>query len=112
MDGKELFQNLNGYWVSQPNHIIVRKEQRKENKTENNNIAMMKILLKTFKILIILFLSVCALLFLFQEKLIFFPQKLGKSYQFSFDQKFEEMNIMTSDQKILNGLLFESDSSR
>lgn len=59
----------------------------------------------------ILILSVCTLLFLLQEKLIFFPQKLDKNYQFSFNQNFEEMNIMTSDQKILNGLLFKSDSS-
>jgi alpha-beta hydrolase superfamily lysophospholipase len=48
----------------------------------------------------------------FQEKLIFFPQKLDKNYQFSFDQKFEEINIRTIDGISLNGLLFKADSSK
>jgi hypothetical protein len=49
---------------------------------------------------------------MFQEKLIFFPQKLDKNYQFSFDQKFEEVNIKTIDGVTLNGLLFKADSSK
>ncbi len=49
---------------------------------------------------------------MFQEKLIFFPQKLDKNYQFSFDQKFEEINIRTIDGISLNGLLFKADSSK
>lgn len=65
-----------------------------------------------FKVLLIIFLIICGLLFIFQEKLIFFPQKLDKSYQFSFDQDFKEINIKTNDQKILNGLLFKSDSTK
>ena len=73
---------------------------------------MRKIFLKIFKILFILFLSVFILLFLFQERLIWFPQKLDKNYQFNFDQNFEEVNIKTKDQKILNGLLFKADSSK
>jgi len=73
---------------------------------------MRKILLKIFKTLLILFLSAGVLLFLFQEKLIFFPQKLDKNYQFNFSQNFEEINIKTKDQKLLNGLLFKSDSSK
>lgn len=73
---------------------------------------MRKILMKILIILSILFLSACVLLFLYQEKLIFFPQKLDKSYQFSFDQNFEEIIIKTEDQKILNGLLFKSESPK
>jgi hypothetical protein len=49
---------------------------------------------------------------LFQEKLIFFPQKLNKNYQFSFDQKFEEINVRTIDGITLNGILFKADSSK
>lgn len=64
------------------------------------------------KVTLILFVSICGLLFLFQEKLIFFPNKLDKDYQFSFEQQFEEINIKTNDQKILHGLLFKSDSSK
>jgi alpha-beta hydrolase superfamily lysophospholipase len=48
----------------------------------------------------------------FQEKLIFFPQKLNKNYQFSFDQKFEEINVRTIDGITLNGILFKADSSK
>lgn len=73
---------------------------------------MRKILLKIFKILLTLILSIGVLLFVFQEKLIFFPQKLDKGYQFRFNQNFEEINIKTEDQKLLNGLLFKSDSSK
>ena len=59
-----------------------------------------------------MYLIVCGLLFEFQEKLIFFPQKLDKNYQFSFDQKFEEINLKTNDGIFLNGLLFKADSSK
>jgi alpha-beta hydrolase superfamily lysophospholipase len=51
-------------------------------------------------------------LYLFQEKLIFFPQKLEKNYQFNFAQNYQEINIKTYDQKMLNGLLFKADSSK
>lgn len=54
----------------------------------------------------------CTLLYLFQEKLIFFPEKLPKDFKFNFTQKFEEVRIRTTDQKLLSGLLFRSDSSR
>jgi uncharacterized protein len=49
---------------------------------------------------------------MFQEKLIFFPEKLAKDYKFSFDQKFEELNVNTKDQKLLSGILFTADSSK
>jgi pimeloyl-ACP methyl ester carboxylesterase len=45
-------------------------------------------------------------LYLFQEKLIFFPDRLNKNYQFSFNQSFEEVNIKTKDNKWIHGLLF------
>ena len=58
-----------------------------------------------------MYISLCGLLFVFQEKLIFFPQKLNKNFNFSFDQEFEEINIKSLDGILLNGLLFKSDSS-
>jgi alpha-beta hydrolase superfamily lysophospholipase len=72
----------------------------------------MNMLLKIFLILLACYTLVCVLLFFFQEKLIFFPEKLDKNYKFSFNQIFEEINIKTKDQKLLNGLLFKSDSSK
>src|SRR5687768_11655977 len=72
----------------------------------------MNLLLKIFIMLSGFYILVCALLFFFQERLIFFPEKLDKNYRFSFNQKFEEINIKTRDQKLLHGLLFKSDNSK
>ena len=58
------------------------------------------------------FVFICGLLYFFQEKFIFLPQKLDKNYQFNFIQNFEEINIKSEDGKILNGLLFKTDNSR
>jgi len=73
---------------------------------------MKRVLLKILKIVAVLYILICGLLFFFQEKLIFFPQKLEKNYKFSFDQKFEELNIKTQDDKLLNGILFKADTSK
>src|SRR5215475_2574431 len=74
---------------------------------------MKKRLFKIIKILVALYLLICGVLFMFQEKFIFFPQKLDKNFQFSFNnQKFEEKNIHTPDNVLLNGLLFKADSSK
>jgi pimeloyl-ACP methyl ester carboxylesterase len=72
----------------------------------------MKISLKIFTGLIILLVIIGGLLFVFQEKMIFFPQKLDKEYQFNFNQKFEEINIKINDGVSLNGLLFKADSTK
>ncbi len=73
---------------------------------------MKKYLLNALKIILGAYVLICILIFFFQEKLIFHPQKLEKEYVFQFDQKFEEKSIPTSDGKILNGLLFKADSSK
>jgi pimeloyl-ACP methyl ester carboxylesterase len=51
-------------------------------------------------------------LFFNQESLIFHPKKLSKDFRFSFQSKFEEVNIKTPDNKTLNCILFKADSSR
>jgi len=71
-----------------------------------------KIIFRTLKLLLIVYLFICIGLYFFQEKLIFFPDKLDKNYKFSFDQPFEEINIKTQSGKLLSGLLFKSDSSK
>ena len=63
-------------------------------------------------IVVVTYILVCMLLFFFQEKMIFFPEKLDQNFKFSFDQQFEEVNIRTKDNKLLNGLSFTSDSSK
>ena len=73
---------------------------------------MKTFLISTFKIVAALYIIICILLYFFQEKLIFLPEKLGKNYKFSFDQKFEDINIRTADNTLLNALLFKADSSK
>jgi alpha-beta hydrolase superfamily lysophospholipase len=73
---------------------------------------MMRGMLTTLLIIIIAYIFLFGLLYFFQEKLIFFPQKLDKSYQFSFDHEFEEINIVAQDGITLNGLLFKADKSK
>ncbi|MDB5012280.1 MAG: hydrolase with alpha/beta fold [Daejeonella sp.] len=76
------------------------------------HLTMKKFILTTLKIIVALYLLVCGLLFFFQEKLIFFPQKLDKTFQFQFDEQFEEKSIKLTDGTILNGLLFKAKNSR
>jgi uncharacterized protein len=63
-------------------------------------------------ILLALYWTICLVLFIFQEKLIFFPQKLEKEHQFIFEQPFEEVNIKSFDGIALNGLLFKADTAQ
>jgi uncharacterized protein len=72
----------------------------------------MKLLLKALKITIVGYVVICILLYFFQEKLIFFPEKLPKTYKFNFGDECKEINIITKDQKSLSGLLFKSGNSR
>ena len=73
---------------------------------------MKKILLNTLKTVSALYVILCAFLYFYQERLIFFPQKLEKTHQFQFDQKFEEKNFKLADGTVLNGLLFKADSTK
>src|SRR5450432_3155328 len=85
--------------------MMIKRKSRKRT-------SLNKITLKIFKTLIDLYILICIALFFFQEKLIFFPDKLEKNFQFSFENKFEELNVKTKDGKLLNGILFKSDSSK
>jgi len=69
-------------------------------------------IIKVLLILLIAYLIICGLIYLVQEKFIFFPEKLSKEYRFVFRQAFEEINIEMEDGDILNALLFKADSSK
>ncbi len=71
---------------------------------------MKKILLNILKGVLILYILICALMYFFQEKMIFAPSKLNADYKFSFKEQFQELNIKTKDNKTLSGLLFKADS--
>jgi len=73
---------------------------------------MKRMFINAIIIIAALYFVICALLYVFQENLIFFPQKLDKNYRFTFDQQFEEFNIPAKDKTALHGLLFKADSSK
>lgn len=58
------------------------------------------------------FVAIIALMFLFQEKLIFYPEKLSSDHKFSFFHPFVEKFFLTDDGEKIHGLLFKSDSSK
>ncbi|WP_375586500.1 alpha/beta hydrolase [Cyclobacterium xiamenense] len=60
----------------------------------------------------ILILVAYGLVYAFQEKFFFFPEKLKDNFLFQFDQKFEEMNIPMTDGITLNGLLFKTENPK
>ncbi len=63
-------------------------------------------------LLFVAYMLLCIGLYFFQEKLIFFPERLDKNFKFSFNQPFEEITIKTAVDKTLNAVLFHSDSSK
>jgi len=73
---------------------------------------MKKKLLSLVKIIIGFILIIYGLLYFFQERFIFFPQKLNTNYTFDFTQDFQELNFKTTDGKTLNGLLFKSENTK
>ncbi|MCU7547530.1 lysophospholipase [Chitinophagaceae bacterium LB-8] len=73
---------------------------------------MNNMLFKFIIIPLLFYIVLCGVLFLIQERLIFFPEKLPMDYTFHFDQPFEEIRIKTEDQKLLHGILFQADTSK
>jgi alpha-beta hydrolase superfamily lysophospholipase len=73
---------------------------------------MKKALLAILKIILGVYVVVCAALFFLQERMIFFPEVLNIDHRFRFDQKFEELRFKTADGDILHGLLFKADTTK
>src|SRR5689334_9884091 len=70
------------------------------------------LLIRTIIFIIALYAIICTCLYFFQERLIFFGDKLDKNFRFAFNQPFQEINIKTRANKLLNGLLFTTDNSK
>ncbi|MFN8259166.1 MAG: alpha/beta fold hydrolase [Bacteroidales bacterium] len=62
-------------------------------------------------VILLVFMGVIVL-YKYQEKFIFLPDKLDSAFKFEFDAKFEEKFIKTSDNEVLHGLLFKCENSR
>ena len=73
---------------------------------------MLKKIMATISILLGLYILVCALLFIFQEKLIFFPDKLDKNHKFDFTKSLRKSTLQQKIKKSCTGCLFKADSSK
>src|SRR5262245_1837965 len=73
---------------------------------------MKKAVLVTGATIFFLYAAGCILVYSYQEKLLFFPQKLEREYAFNFGEQTEELFIPVQDGTSLNGLLFKADSSK
>src|SRR5438552_1943107 len=60
-----------------------------------------------FFLLFAFLLIIAALIFVVQERFIFFPDKLSCDFKFNFTSPYEELSIPTKDGKMLNGILFK-----
>ncbi|NMH29321.1 alpha/beta hydrolase [Flavobacterium silvaticum] len=60
----------------------------------------------------IFYVAICVLVYFFQVKLIFHANPLPKDFKFSFEGKFEELNIPSFDKTPINGILFHADNPK
>lgn len=72
----------------------------------------MKRMIKIILVLIIIYILAILILFFLQEKIVFHNVKLPTSYVFSFQQKFEEVHLNTTDKKVLNALHFKVENPK
>jgi len=73
---------------------------------------MPKMILVTLIIVSVAYLAICLLAYLFQERLIFIPDRLSTDYRFDFGEPHQEVFVQANDGKQLHGLLFTSHQSR
>ena len=66
----------------------------------------MKILLQFIYFLVGLYFLICILLYFFQERLIFFPQKLAIDHAFNFNGDFEEKIFQVDEETTIHALHF------
>jgi uncharacterized protein len=71
----------------------------------------MKLFLSTLSTVAVIYLLFSLMLYLLQERFIFFPQQLPQDYHFRFSTPFEERYIPTAEGVQLHGLLFKADTA-
>ncbi len=74
--------------------------------------SLIKTALFLFKLLLAVYIIGLIVVYVFQQKLIFFPEQLPKDFQFKFQQPFTEISVPVKDQQVLNGLLFKAPASK
>lgn len=71
-----------------------------------------RILKKIVIAIVVLYGTICLAVFLFQEKLIFFPVKLPAGHEYRFDHPFTELFLESRTGNRINALHFRNDSSK
>lgn len=75
-------------------------------------LTMRKFLLRVFVIIVAGYILICSALYLKQESLVFYPDKLPANYTFLFPQPFKEMPVKTKDGTTLSSVLFTADNAK
>lgn len=73
---------------------------------------MKKLFLGILAFFLAVYVILCIGLYFYQEKIIFYPEKLPENYKFKFDNDFEEVTIRTKDNKNLNAVLFKAQNPK
>ncbi|KXH82754.1 alpha/beta hydrolase [Chryseobacterium kwangjuense] len=73
---------------------------------------MRKMLLGILAFFLVAYMLLCLGIYFYQEKLIFYPEKLSENYVFNFNDDFEEITIKTKDKKNLNSVLFKAQNPK
>jgi len=61
---------------------------------------------KWIKIILIIYIAIGIALYFFQEKLLFYPEKLSQDHVFNFSGPFKEINLVVNDQKNISIIQF------
>ena len=72
----------------------------------------MKIITKMVIAIILLYVFVIAMIYFFQDKLIFQSVKLSETYKFKFETAFDEYSVKTPDGESLNTLHFKTENAQ
>lgn len=73
---------------------------------------LIHLLISAAGIFFLLLFGFYALLYIFQERLLFFPEKLATDFEFNYSEKFVEGNLSLPSGPSINYLVFNPDSSR
>jgi uncharacterized protein len=74
--------------------------------TKKIKLSTRKIISRCIKIIIILYCAIGLILYYFQENFLFHPKKLPSNFSFTFNQKFEEINIVFNKTDTMNLVKF------
>ena len=72
----------------------------------------MRIIKNILKGLIIFYISITALAYFFQDKLVFHPQILAQNFEYNLLLPFEEVNLKTIDNETINALHLKAENSK